>query len=66
MCKYKVVTSQLYGKGVLICWEPPREILPMTKFMWKRTVKQASELKELSRLSRASIPKPESVCFTIS
>ena len=35
------------------------------KFMWKRTVK-ASELKGLPRLSQASTPKSESVCFTIS
>ena len=48
------------------CWEPPREIPPMTRSCGRELLSKASELKGLPRLSRASTPKPESVCFTIS
>ena len=48
------------------CWEPPREIPPMTRSCGRELLSKASGLKGLPRLSQASTPKPESVCFTIS
>ena len=49
-----------------MCWEPPREIPPMTRSCGTELLSKASELNGLPRLSWASIPKPESVRFTIS
>ena len=49
-----------------VCREPPQEIPPMTRSCGRELLSKASELKGLPRLSRASTPKPESVCFTIS
>ena len=48
------------------CQEPPQEIPPMTRSCGREPLSKASELKGLPRLSRASTPRPESVCFTIS
>ena len=48
------------------CWEPPREIPRMTRSCGRELLSKASGLKGLPRLSQASTPKPESVCFTIS
>ena len=48
------------------CQEPPREIPPMTRSCGRELLSKASELNGLPRLSWASIPKPESVRFTIS
>ena len=50
----------------IIYQEPPWEIPPMTRSCGRELLSKASELKGLPRLSRASTPKPESVCFTIS
>ena len=52
--------------GIDICQEPPREIPPMTRSCGRELLSKASGLKGLPRLSRASTPKPESVCFTVS
>ena len=48
------------------CRKPPREIPPMTRACGRELLSKASGLNGLPRLSRASTPKPESVCFTIS
>ena len=48
------------------CWEPPREIPPMTRSCGRELLSKASGLNGLPRLSWTSTPKPESVCFTIS
>ena len=48
------------------CQEPPREIPPMTRSCGRELLSKASELNRFPRLSRASTPKPKSVCFTIS
>ena len=48
------------------CWEPPREIPPMTKVMRREPdSKGGSGLKGPPGSSRASTPKPESVCLTL-
>ena len=47
-------------------WEPPREIPPMTRSCGRELLSKASGLNRRPRLSQASTPKPESVCFTIS
>ena len=48
------------------CQEPAREIPPMTRSCGRELLSKASGLKGLPRPARASIPKSESVCFTIS
>ena len=48
------------------CREPPREIAPMTRSCGRELLSKASGLRGLPRFSRASTPKPESVCLTIS
>ena len=48
------------------CRKPPREFPPMTRSCGRELLSKASELKGLPRLSQASTPKPESVCFTVS
>ena len=51
---------------VVMCQELPREIPPMTRSCGRELLSKTSELKGLPRLSRASTPKSESVCFTVS
>ena len=53
-------------KGIQICWEPPQEIPPMTRSCGRELLSKTSGPNGLPRLSGASTPKPESVCFTIS
>ena len=48
------------------CREPPRETPPMTRSCGRDLSSKASGLNRLPRLSRASTPRPESVCLTIS
>ena len=48
------------------CWEPAHEIPPMTRSCGRELLSKASGLRGLPRFSRASTPKPESVCLTIS
>ena len=62
----KCIKCNLIKRHILHCWEPAREIPPMTKSCGRELLSKASELKGLPRLSGASTPKPESVCFTIS
>ena len=52
--------------NVRTCWEPARAILPMTRSCGRDLISKASGLEGLPRLSQASTPKLESVCFTIS
>ena len=59
MQKYEV-------KKYLECREPPWEIPPMTRSCGRELLSKASGLRGLPRFSRASTPKPESVCLTIS
>ena len=51
---------------VVMCQELPREIPPMTRSCGRELLSKTSELKGLPRLSWASTPKSESVCFTVS
>ena len=65
----RMISVHLQGKPLnitVICREPPREIPPMTRSCGRELLSKASGLNGLPRLSRASTPKPESVCFTIS
>ena len=48
-------------KDAAKCWEPPREIPPMTRSCGRELLSKASGLKGFPRLSQASTPKPESV-----
>ena len=61
---YKTLMKEI--KGIQICWEPPQEIPPMTRSCGRELLSKTSGLKGLPRLSQASTPKLESVCFTIS
>ena len=59
-------SHDIWIRKIVKCREPPREIPPMTRPCGRELLSKASKLNGLPRLSRASTPKPESVCFTIS
>ena len=63
---YQIYCMYDIAGTVCDCQEPPREIPPMTRSCGRKLLSKASGLNGLPRLSRASTPKPESVCFTIS
>ena len=61
-----ILTGMKLYLFVVFCREPPQEIPPVTRSCRRELLSKASELNGLPRLSPASTPKPESVCFTIS
>ena len=68
----KCIKCNLIKRHILHCWEPAREIPPMTKSCGRELLSKASELNGLPRLSRASTPQTR-ICpfycfmtFTIS
>ena len=50
----------------LFCWEPVWGIPSLTRSCRRELLSKGSGLEGLPRPARASTPKPESVCFTIS
>ena len=48
---------------IVMCWEPPWEIPPMTRSCGREPLSKASGLSGLPRLSQASTPKQESVFY---
>ena len=59
----KCIKCNLIKRHILHCWEPAREIPPMTRSCGRELLSKASGLEVFPRPAQASAPKPESLSY---